>query len=1079
VASIFDKVLRIGEGRVLRNLEKTAKAAGALESKFQAMSDAELRGLTEQFRARLAKGATLDSLMPEAFAAVREAATRTLGMRHFDVQLMGGAALHGGNIAEMKTGEGKTLVATTAAYLNALEGKGVHVVTTNDYLAKYQGDLMDRVYRFLGMTTGVILTGQTPAERREQYAADITYGTNNEFGFDYLRDNMAWSKDELVQVRGHHYAIVDEVDSILIDEARTPLIISGPADGDANRWYTEFAKVALRLTPGVDYEVDEKKRTVGVLESGIEKVEDYLGIDNLYESLNTPLIGFLNNAIKAKELFKRDKDYVVLKGEVMIVDEHTGRMLPGRRYNEGMHQAIEAKEGVEIKAENQTLATITLQNYFRLYDKLSGMTGTAATEAAEFMNTYKIGVVPIPTNRPMIRIDQPDLVYKNEVGKFNAVVEDIVARHQKGQPVLVGTVSVEKSEYLSKLLKKRGIPHSVLNAKEHEREAAVVALAGRKGAVTVATNMAGRGTDIMLGGNTEFLAVERMQELGFSREEDPEEYERNWDRVFNEVKAAVAAEHDEVKALGGLYVLGTERHESRRIDNQLRGRSGRQGDPGESRFYLSMQDDLMRLFNSAMAEGMMNRAGFPDDMPLESKMVTRGIQSAQGQVEARNAEIRKNVLKYDDVMNRQREVIYADRRRVLEGADLEAQVIQFVDDVIKAYVSGATAEGNPSDWDLDALWTALKSIYPVSEGLTPEKLDGEVGGRAKLKPEVLQATLIADADRAYDAREEKLTEQVMRELERRVVLSVLDRKWREHLYEMDYLKEGIGLRAMAQRDPLVEYQIEGHQLFTAMMEGIKEESVQYLFNVEVQQPQVAVGTSGVAAGTPGVAAGTPGVAASAPVAPKPDVARVEGSATPATPAGGAAFGFGGGAAGRSGLSGAVGFNRPAQVTVATGPDEQGNVETEEQLGAESGPLTQDVDSESFADAVALDSGEIPVVDEGVSAARADDTPEVDTPQPQESAAAASEETAKKIDSLGGLGLNDRPRKVPLTYSGPGQDGKSSPARTVNAGGTPRAVLHGEAQAAHKDGETYPGTPKNAPCPCGSGKKYKLCHGQNE
>ena len=1012
--SIFDKVLRIGEGRVLRNLEKTAKAAGALEPRFKAMSDEELRGQTEQFRARLAAGATLDSLQPEAFAAVREAASRTLGMRHFDVQLMGGAALHRGDIAEMKTGEGKTLVATTAAYLNALEGKGVHVVTTNDYLAKYQGDLMDRVYRFLGMTTGVILTGQNPEERRQQYMADITYGTNNEFGFDYLRDNMAWSKDELVQVKGHHFAIVDEVDSILIDEARTPLIISGPADGDANRWYTEFAKVVQRLTPGVDYEVDEKKRTVGVLEAGIEKVEDYLGIDNLYESLNTPLIGFLNNAIKAKELFKRDKDYVVLKGEVMIVDEHTGRMLPGRRYNEGMHQAIEAKEGVEIKAENQTLATITLQNYFRLYDKLSGMTGTAATEAAEFMNTYKIGVVPIPTNRPMIRIDQPDLVYKNEIGKFAAVVDDIVERHQKGQPVLVGTVSVEKSEYLSSLLKKKGIPHSVLNAKEHEREANVVALAGRKGAVTVATNMAGRGTDIMLGGNTEFLAVERMQELGFSREVDPDEYEQNWDRVFNEVKAAVAAEHDEVTRLGGLYVLGTERHESRRIDNQLRGRSGRQGDPGESRFYLSMQDDLMRLFNSQMAESMMNRAGFPDDMPLESKMVTRGIQSAQGQVEARNAEIRKNVLKYDDVMNRQREVIYADRRRVLEGADLEDQVMHFKDDVIRAYVDGATSDSNnPADWDLDALWTALKAIYPVTGGLTPEKIDSEVGGRLRLKPEVLQATLIADSDRAYDAREEKLTEPVMRELERRVVLSVLDRKWREHLYEMDYLKEGIGLRAMAQRDPLVEYQIEGHQLFTSMMEAIKEESVQYLFNLEVQQPAAP-------------AVGTPEVAATNPV-------QSGGSGS------GAAFGIGAG-----------GATRPVRAaTVATGPDEQGNVETEAELGAESGPLIEDVDSESFADAAALDAGEIDLIDEGPSASRLDDLPKV-----------------------------DRPRQVPLTYSGPGQDGKSSPAQTVRPGGAAKS-LHGEASAAHKDGETYPGTPKNAPCPCGSGKKYKLCHGLNE
>ena len=1044
--SIFDKVLRIGEGRLLRNLERKAQAATALEPRFKAMSDEQLKAQTPAFKARLAKGESLDSLLPEAFAAVREAASRTLGMRHFDVQLMGGAALHGGNIAEMKTGEGKTLVATTAAYLNALEGKGVHVVTTNDYLAKYQGDLMDRVYRFLGLTTGIILTGQTPAERREQYAADITYGTNNEFGFDYLRDNMAWSVDELVQVRGHHYAIVDEVDSILIDEARTPLIISGPSDGDANRWYTEFAKVAMTLKAGTDYEVDEKKRTVGVLEPGIERVEDYLGIDNLYESLNTPLIGFLNNAIKAKELFKRDKDYVVLKGEVMIVDEHTGRMLPGRRYNEGMHQAIEAKEGVEIKAENQTLATITLQNYFRLYKKLSGMTGTAATEAAEFQNTYKIGVVPIPTNRTMVRKDQPDLVYKNEIGKFSAVVDDIVERHRAGQPVLVGTTSVEKSEYLSKLLAKKGVRHSVLNAKEHEREAAIVALAGRKGAVTVATNMAGRGTDIMLGGNTEFLAVEKMEELGYSRETDAAEYEQNWDQVFAGVKQSVAAEHDEVKALGGLYVLGTERHESRRIDNQLRGRSGRQGDPGESRFYLSMQDDLMRLFNAGLAEGMMNRAGFPDDMPLESKMVTRGIQSAQAQVEARNAEIRKNVLKYDDVMNRQREVIYADRRRVLEGADLEDQVTTFRDDVIRAYVAGATADGGPTDWDLDALWTALKTAYPVTPELTPEQIDKEVGGRANLTAKVLEATIIADADRAYDAREKELSEAGMRELERRVVLSVTDRKWREHLYEMDYLKEGIGMRAMAQRDPLVEYQIEGHQLFTAMMEAIKEESVEYLFNLEVQQNAPAAPA-----------------ARATPVTPRPvAVGSVAPAAAPATPAVAAPV-----------L--ATGPAEPPYAAAATG----GNPETEQQLGAESGPLTADVDSSALAVARKLTDGEIDLVDEGISPSRADDVPPVAAAQPEEAAAAASEQVAKQqASAFIGKGMNDRPKQVPLTYSGPGQTEKPAGAKGATAASTSRA-LHGEAQAAHRDGETYPGTPKNAPCPCGSGKKYKLCHGKNE
>ncbi|MBD9698968.1 preprotein translocase subunit SecA [Flavimobilis sp. GY10621] len=838
MAAILEKVLRLGEGRILKKLSGVAAQVNRLEDSFTALSDEELREETTRFRARLAEGETLDDLMPEAFAAVREAARRTLGQRHFDVQLMGGAALHLGNIAEMKTGEGKTLVATAPAYLNALAGKGVHVVTVNDYLAQYQSELMGRVFRFLGMSTGCILSSMDPAERRKQYAADITYGTNNEFGFDYLRDNMAWSSDDLVQ-RGHFFAIVDEVDSILIDEARTPLIISGPASGDVNKWYSEFAKVVRRLTPGTDYEVDEKKRTIGVLEPGIAKVEDYLGIDNLYESLNTPLIGFLNNAIKAKELFKRDKDYVVLKGEVLIVDEHTGRILPGRRYNEGMHQAIEAKEGVAIQAENQTLATITLQNYFRLYGKLSGMTGTADTEAAEFQGTYKLGVVPIPTNRPMQRIDQPDLVFKNESGKFTAVVADIVERHAKGQPVLVGTTSVEKSELLSEALRKQGVPHEVLNAKHHEREAQVVAMAGRKGAVTVATNMAGRGTDIMLGGNVEFLAHDRMAELGLDAVENEDEYNEAWPKVLEECEASVKAEHDEVVELGGLYVLGTERHESRRIDNQLRGRSGRQGDPGESRFYLSMQDELMRLFSSGLAESMMNRAGFPDDMPLESKMVTRSIQSAQTQVEARNFEIRKNVLKYDDVMSRQREVIYDERRRVLEGEDMGDQIQHFIADVVGGYVDAATAEGAPDEWDLDTLWTALKAIYPVS--ISVDDVVEEAGGRELLSSELLSAELKGDARVAYATREAQLGAENVRELERRVVLSVLDRKWREHLYEMDYLKEGIGLRAMAQRDPLIEYQREGFQLFQSMTEAIKEESVAYLFNLEVSVAPVEEG----------------------------------------------------------------------------------------------------------------------------------------------------------------------------------------------------------------------------------------------
>ncbi|MGZ4595505.1 MAG: preprotein translocase subunit SecA, partial [Actinomycetes bacterium] len=573
-------MLRAGEGKILRKLSAIAAQVNAIEDDFVAMTDGELRGMTEEFRKRLADGETLDDLLPEAFATVREAAKRTLGQRHFDVQIMGGAALHLGNIAEMKTGEGKTLVATLPSYLNALEGNGVHVVTVNDYLAEYQSELMGRVHRFLGLEVGVILADMRPDERRKQYDADITYGTNNEFGFDYLRDNMAWSHEELVQQRGHNFAVVDEVDSILIDEARTPLIISGPAD-QATKWYGDFAAIVQRLAKDVDYEVDEKKRTVGVLERGVERVEDYLGIENLYESANTPLVGYLNNAIKAKELFKRDKDYVVMNGEVLIVDEHTGRILSGRRYNEGMHQAIEAKEGVEIKQENQTLATITLQNFFRLYNKLSGMTGTATTEAAEFSQIYKLGVVPIPTNRPMVRADQSDLVYKTEAAKFQAVVDDIAERHEKGQPVLVGTVSVEKSELLSSLLKKRGVKHEVLNAKHHEREAAIVAEAGRRGAVTVATNMAGRGTDIMLGGNVEFIADHELRSRGLDPVDTPEDYEKAWPDAVESVKSRVATEHEEVKEVGGLYVLGTERHESRRIDNQLRGRSGRQGDPGE------------------------------------------------------------------------------------------------------------------------------------------------------------------------------------------------------------------------------------------------------------------------------------------------------------------------------------------------------------------------------------------------------------------------------------------------------------------------------------------------------------------
>ncbi len=827
--AFFDKILRAGEGRILRELSKIVVVVNSHEARISAMSDAELREQTEIFKDRYSKGQSLDDLMPEAFAVVREAAKRTLGQRHYDVQLMGGAALHKGNIAEMRTGEGKTLVATLPSYLNALAGRGVHVVTTNDYLAERDSEWMGRIHRFLGLNVGVILANMTPAERREAYAADITYGTNNEFGFDYLRDNMAWTLDECVQ-RDHFFAVVDEVDSILIDEARTPLIISGPAD-KATKWYVEFANLVGKLQRDVHYEIDEKKRTIGILEDGVTKVEELLQIGNLYEAANTPMIGYLNNAVRAKELFKRDKDYVVMNGELLIVDEHTGRMLAGRRYSEGLHQALEAKERIEIKDENQTLATITLQNYFRLYEKLSGMTGTASTEASEFHQIYKLGVVPIPTNRSMVRIDQPDLVYKSEAGKFIAVTSDIVEKHRKGQPVLVGTVSVEKSEELSGFLRKAGVPHEVLNAKHHEREAAIIARAGVKGAVTVATNMAGRGTDIMLGGNPEFMADFELQRRGISPVDNAAEYEKHWPEEIARQKAAVAKGHEEVIALGGLYVLGTERHESRRIDNQLRGRSGRQGDPGESRFYLSLQDELMRRFNSGMVERFLTAAGIPEDAPIESKMVSNAIRSAQTQVESQNFEMRKNVLKYDDVMNRQRQVVYGERRMVLEGADIQEQVATFVSDTLTAYVSAATAEGYAEDWDLETLWSALKTIYPIS--FTIDELVAKVGSRSGLDADFLTAAVVQDCKAAYEKREESLGAEVMRELERKVLLSVLDRKWREHLYEMDYLQEGIGLRAMAQRDPLVEYQREGFDLFSAMMDAIKEEIAGFLFNIEV------------------------------------------------------------------------------------------------------------------------------------------------------------------------------------------------------------------------------------------------------
>ena len=971
MVAVLDKVLRMGEGRQIRKLQGVAKATNAFEDQISAMSDEELKGQTPKFKQRLENGESLDSLMPEAFATVREVSKRTLGQRHFDVQLMGGAALHWGNIAEMKTGEGKTLVATLPSYLNALEGKGVHVVTVNDYLASYQSELMGRIFRFLGMSVGCIITDQRPTERRKQYQADITYGTNNEFGFDYLRDNMAWDKDELVQ-RGHHFAIVDEVDSILIDEARTPLIISGPAEGDVTRWYRQFAKLVPKLTRDEDYEVDEKKKVVGILDPGITKVEDYLGIDNLYEPANTALIGYLNNAIKAKELFLRDRDYVVQNGEVLIVDEHTGRLLKGRRYNEGLHQAIEAKEGVEVKAENQTFATITLQNYFRMYDKLAGMTGTAETEAAEFMNTYKLGVLPIPTNKPMIRKDQPDLIYRTKKEKLTAIVRDVAKRHAKGQPILLGTASVESSEVVSSLLDVAGIDHQVLNAKQHAREAAVVAVAGRKGAVTVATNMAGRGTDIMLGGNVEFLADQKLKEQGYSSDDTPEEYEKRWPKMLDSVKEQVKDEHEEVVKLGGLYVLGTERHESRRIDNQLRGRSGRQGDPGESRFYLSLEDDLMRLFNTGMVAQLMSKS-LPEGQPIDKKSVSKGVRNAQKSVESRNYEIRKNVLKYDDVMNKQRQVIYGERQAVLKGEDIHEDILRFISETITSYIRGAQkGSDKPEDWDADGLWKALASVYPVSldQDETMDSLEGLKGDKAI---KALADKLVEDADSIYQQREDELGEKGSRQLERQVVLSVLDSKWREHLYEMDYLKDGIGLRGMGQRDPLVEYQREGYQMYNSMIDAIKEQTVQLLFNVDLKQ-----------------------IAASQENERRAREERKENEESKSEP---------------------VNYQAPEEPDAEDETTDIDETAEEHDEGAPAGSIQEDSEEDASEDAA----------DEGAPA------------------------------PVGPAPISHAEGKVP-------------------ANKRPKAV---EDHSPWSDGRTFPGTPRNAPCPCGSGRKYKMCHGQNE
>jgi preprotein translocase subunit SecA len=1042
VPSILDSILRAGEGKTLRQLKRISEQINSVEDDFVAMSDAELRAMTDEFKQRLADGETLDDILPEAFATVREAARRTLGQRAFDVQLMGGAALHLGNIAEMRTGEGKTLTGVFPAYLNALSGKGVHVVTTNDYLAKRDSEWMGRVHRFLGLEVGVILADMSPADRHKAYAADVTYGTNNEFGFDYLRDNMSWSLEECVQ-RDHNFAIVDEVDSILVDEARTPLIISGPAEQNS-RWYTEFAKIVPRLRrvrdeelQDGDYEVDEKKKTVGILESGVEKVEDWLGIDNLYDPVNTPLVSFLNNALKAKELFKKDKDYVVMNGEVLIVDEFTGRILHGRRYNEGMHQAIEAKEGVQIKDENQTFATITLQNYFRLYDKLAGMTGTAMTEANEFMQIYKLGVVPIPTNKPMVRADETDVIYQTQQAKFEAVVEDIAERHAEGQPVLVGTTSVEKSEILSVMLKRRGIQHHVLNAKYHEQEAMIVAQSGRLGAVTVATNMAGRGTDIMLGGNPEFIADLELHQRGLSPVDTPEDYEAAWPEAVARAKAAVVAEHEQVVEAGGLYVLGTERHESRRIDNQLRGRSGRQGDPGKSRFYLSLEDDLMRMFNSDRVAAIMDRLNIPADVPVENSVVSRAIRSAQTQVESQNFEIRKDVLKYDDVLNRQRTVIYGERRQVLEGADLHEQIRSMIDEVIASYVSVATADGYPEEWDLDKLWRAFKQLSPMT--LTIERVIEEAGGeKAGVTADLLTEMAQESAQEAYDRRETELTPDIMREIERRVVLSVLDRKWREHLYEMDYLREGIGLRAMAQRDPLVEYQREGYDMFNAMMDGIREESVGNLFNLqfEIQEnpivEEVGAGAQLGFAGTlPGVTTG--GVPAQQAATPAPATQAPASAPAPAAPP-------------RPARPVPPPQPEPVAPPVAFGKKQGAGQTVGQQAGAGGRPRGRHA-ADGRGHATAAGRGQAASRSGGAHVARLVQE-EVEDTIPDTS------ETGPEPVMPESLAPH-RPRN--LQYSAPTEDG-----------GVER---HGEATK-----DPFANVSRNAKCPCGSGKKYKQCHG---
>jgi len=818
---IFDKFLRAGEGKKVKALADLVPDVNVLEPDMQALSDAELQHQTVAFRERLDNGEPLDSLLIEAFATMREAAQRVIGQRHYDVQLMGGAALHFGWVGEMRTGEGKTLVSSLPVYLNGLTGQGVHLITVNDYLARRDAEWMGRIHKFMGLTIGLILPDSHDWEhKRAQYACDITYGTNNEFGFDYLRDNMAMSREEQVQ-RGHVYAIVDEVDSILIDEARTPLIISGQVN-DAAKLYYRFASIVRALRRDEDYDVDEEKRTVAPTDSGVEKVEKALGVENMYDAVSQNLVHQLTVALKAKELFHRDKDYLVSDGEVKIVDEFTGRVLDGRRWSDGLHQAVEAKEGVRIKEENQTLATITLQNYFRLYEKLAGMTGTAQTEAAELMNTYNLQVVSIPTHVNVIRADEGDLIYRNEMGKYGAVVDDIVEKAETGQPVLVGTISVEKSEVLSRLLEKRGVKHEVLNAKQHTREAEIVAQAGRLGSVTVATNMAGRGVDILLGGYPDGLA--RKDVLSEGLDVDSDEGKARYDELLPKYLESCSAEGEQVRALGGLYVLGTERHESRRIDNQLRGRSGRQGDPGESRFYLSLEDELMRLFATGAIHAVMGKS-WPDDLPIEAKMVSKAIERAQNTVEQRNAEIRKNVLKYDEVMNEQRKVIYRRRDMVLDGADLSEEVEKALATSVDSALSKFCPGDFPEDWDTGGVRTELGTYWPITAS------SGELAATGSSGP--LYDLVMGEATEYYRSRAEDLGEDAMREIERQIMLRIIDGRWREHLREMDHLQDGIGLRAMGQKDPLVEWQREGYDMFGQLVESIDDEFVKYVMHAQV------------------------------------------------------------------------------------------------------------------------------------------------------------------------------------------------------------------------------------------------------